>query len=191
MNGIFTYNNKDYEFNFATDISAINKLTFVDYVVGSVVNGEDYNSIVKDLIFDFSIIEVFTNIDTSFINMMDEEGNAIHPMILVEHFLSNTNVVDIVKANMKIGLLEELNRAVDKSIEYRTGIHTNPLNDALTSLINTLEKKVNEIDLSSAMEMANMLSGITDDFTLDKIVDAYINSSANKNDLNNSVKSEK
>jgi hypothetical protein len=180
MTGTFSYNNEDYNFNFVTDISAVDKLEFVDFVVGSVVDEDDYNSIVRDLIFDFGIIEVFTNIDTSFVNEKDDDGNVINPIILIEHFLENTNIIDIVKANMELGLLDELNRAVDKSIEYRTGIHLNPLNEALTSLVNTIEKKINNIDLSGMMEAANILSGMTEEFTLDNIVNAYIKNSANK-----------
>ena len=180
MNGVFVYNDKDYEFNFATDISAYEKIMFVNSVVDSVVDGDYYNLVAKDLIFDFYIVDVFTNVDTSFIDDKDNDGNAIHPIILIEHFLNNSNIVDVVKANVKPELLAELNYSVDKCIEYRTGIHTNYLNEALTSLIDTIERKIGEIDLAGATDVANMLSGITEDFTLDNIVSAYIESNRNK-----------
>lgn len=187
MTGNFIYNDEDYKFNFATDISAFNKLVFVNSVVESIVDGDDYNSIVRDLIFDFNIVDVFTNIDTSFVNAKDDNGDAINPIVFIEHFLENSNVVDIVKANMRVGLLDELNRAVDKSIEYRTGIHVNVLNESLTKLVNTFERKINEVDLESVTDMAKMLAGMTEDFTLDNIVNAYINSDARKKTLDKVV----
>ena len=182
-NGVFTYNNESYNFEFKTSLSAYDKQVFVKTVVGNLVDDAGYDVVIKDLIFDFVIIEVFTNIDTSFINMEDDEGNDINPIILIEHFLEETNVVDIVKENMKTGLLDELNRAVDLDIQYLTGIHSNPINEAITSLISTIEKKIGEVDLDSMMSMAQKFAGMTEDFTLDNIVNAYMNSDIHKSNL--------
>ena len=180
MIGTYTCNDETHNFNFATDISAYRKMMFVDYVVNSIVDENRYNSIVRDMIFDFGIVAIFTDINTSFVNVKDDDGNAINPIIFIEQFLEETNVVDIVKANMKIGLFEELNKAVNNSIEYRTGIHTNPLGEALASLLSTLERKINEIDLGNAMDMVQKFANMTGEFTPDSIVKAYIESGANK-----------
>ena len=182
-NGVFTYNNESYNFEFKTSLSAYDKQVFVKTVVGNLVDDAGYDVVIKDLIFDFVIIEVFTNIDTSFINMEDDEGNDINPIILIEHFLEETNVVDIVKENMETGLLDELNRAVDLNIQYLTGIHSNPINEAITSLISTIEKKIGEVDLDSMMSMAQKFAGMSEDFTLDNIVNAYMNSDIHKSNL--------
>lgn len=182
-NGVFTYNNESYNFEFKTSLSAYDKQVFVKTVVGNLVDDAGYDVVIKDLIFDFVIIEVFTNIDTSFINMEDDEGNDINPIIPIEHFLEETNVVDIVKENMETGLLDELNRAVDLDIQYLTGIHSNPINEAITSLISTIEKKIGEVDLDSMMSMAQKFAGMTEDFTLDNIVNAYMNSDIHKSNL--------
>lgn len=180
---VFTYNDESYNFNFKISLSAYEKLFFVETVVSTLVDDNRYNSIVRDLIFDFAIIEVFTNIDTSFINMKDDEGNDINKIIPIEHFLENTNVVDIVKSNVEVGLLDKLNRAIDSNIQYLTGIHPNKLNDAITNLISTFEKKINEVDLDSMMGMAQKFDSMTEDFTLDNIVNAYMNSNVHKNNL--------
>ena len=182
-NGVFTYNNESYNFEFKTSLSAYDKQVFVKTVVGNLVDDAGYDVVIKDLIFDFVIIEVFTNIDTSFINMEDDEGNDINPIILIEHFLEETNVVDIVKENMETGLLDELNRAVDLDIQYLTGIHPNPINEAITRLISTIEKKIGEVDLDSMISMAQKFAGMTEDFTLDNIVNAYMNSDIHKSNL--------
>lgn len=182
-NGVFTYKDESYNFDFKTSLSSYDKLVFVKTVVTSLVDDSSYNSIIRDLIFDFTIIEVFTNIDTSFIDMKDDEGNDINPIIPIEHFLEESNVVDVVKANMEVGLLDELNRAVDLDIQYLTGIHPNPINEAISNLVSTIEKKIGEVDLDSMMGMAQKFASMTEDFTLDNIVNAYMNSNVHQKNL--------
>lgn len=181
--GVFEYNNESYEFNFQTSLSAHDKLVFVKTVTNSLVNNDGYHSTIRDLIFDFVIVEMFTNVDTSFIDMKDDDGNDISSIIVIEHFLEKSNVVDVVKANMEIGLLDELNHAIDLNIQYLTGINPNPLNEAITSLVSTLEKKVNEVDLDSMMEMVHKFAGMTEDFTLENAVNFYMNSDVHKKNL--------
>lgn len=182
-NGVFTYNGESYNFDFKTSLSAHDKQMFVKTVVNSLVDDGSYDVVIKDLIFDFVIIDVFTNIDTSFINMKDDDGDDIDPVILIEHFLDETNVVDVVKANMEVGLLDELNHAVDLNIQYLTGINPNPLSEAVANLVSTIEKKINEVDLSNMMDVAQKFAGMTENFTLDDIVNAYMNSDTHKKNL--------
>lgn len=182
-NGVFTYNNESYNFDFKTALSAHDKQVFVKTVVNNLVDDDGFDVVIKDLIFDFVVIEVFTNIDTSFINMKDDDDNYIDPIILIEHFLEETNVVDIVKANMESGLLDELNRAVNLNIQYITGIHTSPLNEAIANIVSAIEKKISEVDLDSMMSMAQKFASMTEDFTLDNVVNAYMNSDVHKNNL--------
>lgn len=184
-------NEESYNFNFATDLSAYRKMMFVNYVINSIIDEYHYDSIARDIIFDFGLISVLTDIDTSFIVQKDENDNSINPIIFIEQFLEETNVVDVIKTNMVDGLLEELDKAVDKSIEYRTGIHPTPLNDALASLVNTLEKKVNEFDMGGAMEMVQKFAGMTGDLNADSVVNAYINSDTHKKNLKEIAESKK
>lgn len=185
----FIYNDESYDFNFKTNLSADEKLTFVRTVVNSIVSDSGYDVVIKDLIFDFAIIDVFTNIETSFINAKDEDGNDINPIILIEHFLEETNVVEIVKENMVDGLLDELDNAVNLNVQYLTGIHTSPINDAISKLVSVLEKKIDKIDLDSMMNMATKFVGMTEDFTVDNIVKSYIDSDTHKNNLDEIAKS--
>jgi hypothetical protein len=182
-NGIFTYKDESYDFNFKTSLSAYDKLVFVKTVVNTIVNDDSYDVVIKDLIFDFAIIDVFTNIDTSFINMKDEDGEDISSIILIEHFLEESNVVDIVKANMEDGLLDELMDAVDLNIQYLTGIKQNSIDSAITNLLSTLEKRTNDINLEDMMSMAHKFDSMTEDFTLENLVNAYMNSDIHKKNL--------
>lgn len=183
MNGVYTYMGENHNFNFATDLSAFSKLGFVNSVVETIVSDKHYNSIVRDLIFDFNIICIFTDVSTSFTNVVDDDGNRVNPVNPIEQFLEETNVVDIVKANMRDGLLEELNAAVDKSVQYLTGIHPSPIADSLAKLLSTLEKKIDKVDLDDMMEMAQKFASMTEDFTLDNVIDKYMNSETHKKNL--------
>lgn len=182
-NGVFTYNDESYNFDFSTSLSAYEKQMFVKNVVSNIVGDDGYDVVIKDLIFDFVIIEMFTNIDTSFVNMKDDDGDDINPIIIIEHFLEETSVVDIVKANMDVGLLDELYNAVELNIQYLTGIHPNYLNESIANLISVFEKKIGEADLDSMMGMAQKFAGMTEGFTLDNIVNAYMNSDVHKENL--------
>lgn len=181
--GTYIYNGEYRNFNFYTELSAYDKLVFVNSVVDTLVDDFNYNSIIKDLIFDFNIVMMFTDIDTSFINAKDDYGDTINPIIPIEDFLLETNVVEIVRANVPSYIFDELNNAVNLSIQYRTGIHYNPVGEAIANLISTFEKKVAKVDLDSMMDVVQKFAGMTEDFTLDNAINAYMNSDMHKNNL--------
>lgn len=182
--GTYFYNDENYNFNFSTDLSASNKAVFVRTVVDTIVDDTGYDSVLRDIIFDYATISMFTNIDTSFLNVVDEKGDVVTDIDMLEDFLLSTNIVEIVKANAFPTLFDELNDAVNKSIQYRTGIHPSPLSDALSSLLSTLEKKINEVDLDSMMGMAQKLASMTgEEFTMKNLVKEYMESDVHKQNL--------
>ena len=175
--GVYYKGEESFGFDFYIDLTIADKLRFVKSVTSIVVDDKDYNSIIRDLVFDFYVVDIFTTIDTT--DLMTSKTFLDD----VEKFFEETNIVDVVKANVPSYLFDELNKAIDKSIEYKTGIHPNPLGDALTNLVDTLERKIDEVDLSSMMEMANVFSGITGELTPESIVNAYMKSDMHKNNL--------
>lgn len=176
-NSTYTYNGELHNFNFCTDLGIANKVKFVNSVVSLVVDKNHYNSVIRDLIFDFYIVDIMTDIDTA--EFKDS------PTFLndVEDFLLSTNIAEIVKANAFPTLFDELNTAVDKSIQYLTGIHPSPLSDAIASFLSALEKKINEVDLDSMMDMAQKFAGMTGELTPESIINAYMASDTHKNNL--------
>ena len=179
----YTYNNESYSFNFVTDLSVSNKAVFVRTVVDTIVDDSNYDSVLRDIIFDYTVISTMTDIDTAFLKVVDGNGNIITDIDLLEDFLLSTNIVEIVKANAFSTLFDELNNAVDKSIAHRTGIHPSPLSESLASLFSTIEKKINEFDMDNMMDMANVLSGMTGDITPDSIMNAYMESDVYKKNM--------
>lgn len=160
-------------FNFFTNLSAVDKMKFVNEVTNLVLT-DNYYTVIKDMIFDFVIINIFTDIDIS------EISEAPNSISRIEELLETTNIVEIVKANMEEGLLFELKDAVDKNIEYRTGIHTSHISDSISKLLNTIESKISGIDTQMMVELAEKLTGISGDLTVEKLAEAYSNTDSAK-----------
>lgn len=168
MTGTYFIGEESFNFNFYTEVSAATKLEYVNSVVETLIDEFHYNSIIRDLISDFYIISIFTDVDV--VDIAQSETFLDD----AERFLEDTNIVEIVKANMEDGLLDELNNAINLSISYRTGIKINPFGDALAKLVSTIEKKIGEIDLGNAMEMLQKISGATGEITPESLIKAYI-----------------
>lgn len=178
MTGTYIKNDEYINFNFKTDLTTYEKANFVAAVTNALV-GENYLPVLRNMFFDFYTIAIFTDVDIS----IDDSDESIDVVEEVENFVNETNIVDIVRANIDDELIDELNKAIDDNIEYRTGIHKNALNDALASLVNTLENKVNQIDLTSAMDMIQAFGGMTEDFTPESLVNAYMNTDVAKQNI--------
>ena len=182
--GVYTYGDEEIAFNFVTDLTATQRAGLVASVTDSVVLENHYHSILRDMIFDMQIVSVMTDVDTA---MYIDEDNQIET---IEQFLNVTNVVEIVKENAAPGLIRSMSDAIDKDIEYKTGIHTNPVGIALASLLQTVESKVDGVDLESMMDMAQSFSDVAGELTPDNMIEAYAKSSAFQ-DLKNEVLKQK
>lgn len=165
--GVYTRNGESISFNFYTNLRAVDKMKFVDTVTSYVV-GDNYNSVIRDMMFDFTIIEVFTDVDiTEIINSKTDSIN------MIEDLLYETNIAAIVRANAESGLIAELEKAVDDNIEYRTGVRRNPIADGISSLLNTIETKLSGIDTEGMMQMAQVISGMSGEMTPERVLEAY------------------
>ena len=167
--GIYTHNGEEVNFNFYTSLRAYDKMRFVQNVTNLVV-GDNYNSVIKDMMFDFMIIDIFTDVDITEINNSNDAIN------MIEQLLDETNIVAIVKANVEDGVIDELEKAVDDNIEYRTGVRRNPIADGISSLLKTIENKLADIDVDGMMEMAQTISGMAGEMTPERMLEAYSHS---------------
>lgn len=173
MTGAYTdtKTNKETLFTFKTNISVKEKIQFVSDVTALII-GENYFSFLKDLIFDFEIINVFTNIDVS------EILNASDAIDEIENIVTNTKIVEIVKNNVDNTILDELKIAVNSNIEYKTGVHNNIIEDIIVQLLSSVKSKIDGIDTETVLQMAETLSTLSNNVTSEGIVNAYANSPA-------------
>lgn len=180
--GIYTKQDKGEStmipFNFSTNLRAIDKIRFVNNVTNLIV-ADNFNIIIKDMLFDYQIIDIFTDIDLTPLN------NAQDSISAIEDFLVDTNIVEIVVANMEDGLLDELKYCVNKNIDYQTGIHDNSLTELFSELIKTITKKIENININELVDFVSNVSKMTGEVTPDKLVEAYTKTDAfQKNQLN-------
>lgn len=175
--GTYFRGEDSYLFEFCTDLTTSKKLKLINTVSSILVDGENYNSVARDLIFDFYLIETMTDID------LTDLGNSVQFVDEVEQFLEETNIADIVKANAVFGLITELNKAIDYNIEYKTGIHPNPLNDTLSNILSILEDKLKDFDMDEVIELANRFNGMAGEFTPENVVKAYLETDIHKENL--------
>ena len=161
-------------FNFFLDLTAKNKMRFVNTVIDTIIDADKkrYNGIIKDLIFDFTIIEVFTDVDTTDIH---ESTDVIST---IEDFIAETNIVDIVTTNISTELMESLRIAIDENIQYKTGVNPNNTSSAVSNLFGRFEKMLDNVDVNELVDFANKVGGISDNLSVDKIIDAYSHSAA-------------
>lgn len=165
--GVYTLDGEDTPFAFYTSLNAYRKSQFVVSVCNTLI-GDNYNYVLNDLVFDYFIVAIFTDIDVSEVQKSD------NGILAMEEFVEKFKpVVDIVKANSVDGVLDELHKAIDLNIEYRTGVHINPISSSLANLIDTLTNKFNDFDLDKMMEIAEPMSKIAGELTPEKMLDAY------------------
>ena len=182
--GVYTIDGNDNPFAFYTSLNAYRKSQFVVSVCNTLV-GDNYNYVLDDLVFDYFIVAIFTDIDVSEVQKSD---NGISAM---EEFVDKFKpVIDTVKANAVDGVLDELRKAIDLNIEYRTGIHINPISSSLANLLDTLNNKFSGFDLDKMMEIAEPMSKIAGELTPEKMIDAYAKTNIFKEHWDNSEKNE-
>lgn len=169
---MYVRNGKNIEFNYYTDLSVSKKIAFVNAVVDTVVGDDYYYPMLRDMMFDFQLVNFFTDVDTG-IDFDDDSGELIDE---IDAFLSDGNLVDILKVSIDIDVLMELIDSVDKAIEYKTGIHPSPITDAIASLLDTVEKKFSGVDVDSMTGMAKVFGKLQGDITPEKMLEAYANS---------------
>lgn len=179
------YTNKidgtEHEFNCYPDIPMSRKIAFVANVTKFLTSGGMYNGIAKKMFFDFEIINAFTDINTDIEGQEDAIG-------FIEDMVYNTDIVEKVKTNIASSVLMGLETAVNENIEYLTGIHINPIENAIANLISSdwmtgmilkiltnANEKLNRLDMDALSGFMNKIKDMPLDFTPDKVIEAYMN----------------
>lgn len=182
-NVLYTRDGKEYPISFYTDLTIRKKVIFIKSVVDLVVD-EDYLSIIRDIVFDYMIIYYFTDFDTTEVSESDDSLTAM------EKLLEETNIVELVKKSVSKELLTELSDAVDRDIEYKTGIKFDNVTTALSKLMKVLTDKIENTDMSELVSVAKKLSGQRR-ITSNDILDAYRKSSLKQSKQAESVTDDK
>ena len=166
---VYIKDGNEFEFSYYSNPPMSKKLSFVKSVVDSVVVGDYYYSIIKDMVFDFYLIDFFSdiliNINTDNVGVDD-----------IEEYLSGNNAAATIKLGMDLMVLNELYDSVEKGIEYKTGIHPSPIEDAIVNVLDVVQNKLSSLDVDAMTGMANVFSNMSGNITPEKMLEAYAKS---------------
>ncbi len=188
--GTYEYQKSEVPFNFTTDLSMTNKIRFVKTVVGFVVDEDEqmFNAIVRDLFFNFAVLDAFTDVDVD--DLIDSFGTEDY-IDELEDFFKETQIIEIIKKNMVEGLWDELNDAVDDAIAFKTGIHKDGITYSVVQLIRNLNKRLEGFDTDGMMDFVEKITNMSGEFTAEKLMDAYANSELHKQVVSDEKDSDK
>lgn len=178
LNGVYAQQTNEgvveHTFNYFTDLTTSSKIKFINMVTNTIVTEDAFYSVAMDIMFNFELIDIFTDIDVS------EILNAANTIDCMEDFVRSTNIVDILLANVRVGLVDELRDAVNKNIAYKTGIHHMEIESAITSLLRTAEEKLSSIDVGEMIGYIKQMGDMATEITPERILQAYEKSDAFK-----------
>lgn len=149
----YTYNNEEVEYHYSPTMTYSEQVSFVKSVSNMVLfNDGTYIPLLKDIMFNFFLINDFTDIDISMFN--NEFGD--FDIDKFADFDNNTGLSNSIKTNIDTTLLYNLIDSVDSCIAYKTGISKDNIGMAVVELINTLKKKIdtfgNNIDSDTVLK---------------------------------------
>lgn len=183
INDTYISNGEEIEFTYLANPSMSKKLSFVKSVVDTVCGDDYYYPMIKDMTFDFCLIEFFSDIVVA-----DDNEDTID---YIEEFLANNSAATVMKLGMDFDVVQELYDNVDKMIEYKTGIHPSPIADAISKVLDTLEQKFAGIDVDAMSGMANVFGKLQGDITPEKMLEAYAKSDVFKKQAKEVVENQK
>lgn len=175
-------------FQYKSNLSIYDKMRFVSTVVNTLVDDNiTCISLIRDLIFNFELIDFFTDIDTkAILNIDDEEddeSNVTAPIDLMEEFIEQTDIIKILYESIDKDIMSELNKAVNDGIYYKTGVNIYDVSNSIGNLLSVIETKIKNIDATNINDFIKVISGMRENVTPEKILDAYIQSEIYKNDV--------
>lgn len=166
---VYIKDGNEFEFSYYSNPPMSTKLSFVKSVVDSVVVGDYYYPIIKDMVFDFYLIDFFSDV------VIDIETDNVG-VDDIEEYLSGNNAAATIKLGMDLMVLNELYDSVDKGIEYKTGIHLSPIADAIVNVLDVVQSKLSGLDVDAMTGMANVFSNMSGNITPEKMLEAYAKS---------------
>lgn len=173
---------KEVEFEYTIALTLKQKTTFVNNVLEVLFQNDYCYSIIKNEIINIMIIDSFTNIFKT-----DEDFD--YSLNKIDEFLSDTNVIDVLRKEIPSELIKELTDVIDRNIAYKTGVNENDLSTVLSSLLKTIEDKISDFDVNELTTTLKEFSKITDGLSQEKILDLYTKTDAYKENYENVVQS--
>lgn len=154
----YKYNGEEKEFNCKTFLTPSEQVQFINNVTDTIM-GDNYYSNIRPIIFDITMVNMFTDIDTS------EIINSPNSLDNITDFLAETGIVNIIKSKLTADIIDILNSAIDDNLEYRKYNRRSVFEEKLAELITTIENKLSEVDVNDVISTL-----------ADNVINTYANS---------------
>ena len=182
MTGQFTYKDETYDVKYTDTLTTFEKLQFINNTVSWVV-GEDYRPILKRFAYRYNLC-LLSDVDFNQFVSADENGNNIAELI---EFIDSTDLPDIIENSLDIAVVDELKENINLDIEYRTGIHSDSISSAISDLINTLSKKMDELLTPDTLDALTKIASM-DTVEPKAVVDAFIDNTEHHEQIDTLIK---
>lgn len=159
---------------FVDNLNIVEKIAFVNDVVDYVISGDKFDPIIRDLMFKFTVIQYFTDIEFD----IDEGKSNLEQ---IEEFITESNLYEVITAKIHKEVIHELDKAVNDKIFFMSGVKMNDLEYSVTKLIDEIFEKVSQFDMNSITKMI-------EDYTPDNLLDTYSKSESMKKILEEAMK---
>lgn len=185
--GYYTYNGKDYNFNILDrDLTLTEKAAFVKSVSEQIVQKDNYYMhFLKDVFFNYAIIEYFTDIDLN--QVLEIKGDINIDQI--ELFIKTTNVIEIICGQVSKDLITELQYFIDENVSYLTGKGFDDLSTTFRDLLKSIKDVVlginenfKDFDISKLNDIGNLgtkFQNISNDEIISNIVKVFNSETSN------------
>lgn len=164
---------KEIDFKYRTELTLQQKVSFVNFVLGVIFDGDYCFSIIKNEVFDIALIYMFTDV-------LKYEEDFTFSLNNIEEMLNTTNVIEILKKEIDNDLIKGLNEVIDINIAYKTGVNVNSISTSFSSLLKTIENKVSDFDVDEFSNTLKKFGDITNGMSPDKIIELYTKTDAYK-----------
>lgn len=171
-------NEKEFEYSFNLifdNFSLKRKIDFSNFVLSIVLADDMYNPLLKDIAINIGLVEYFTDVNINDVVLNENSKLTLDGIFNFEKFQESCNLVEIIKFSIDDTEYTSLVNSIEQQIEFKTGIRNmdNDLNYSVCNLLNTLEEKIDTLNFEDVFDIGNKLANISDDLTVDKLVEAY------------------
>ena len=171
-------NEKEFEYAFnlvSNNFSLKRKIDFSNFVLSIVLADDMYNPLLKDVAINIGLIKYFTDVDINDVILDEESKLTLDGIFDFEKFQETCNLVEIIKITIDDTEYASLIDSLNKQIEFKTGIRNtdNDISYSVCNLLKTLEEKIDSLNFEDVFDIGNKLASISDDLTVDKLVEAY------------------
>lgn len=177
----YTYNGKVIEYSYSPTATYGEQCAFVAIVSDRVFIKGNYLPLLKDIAFDYVLLENFTDID--FVK------TGINNIDAFAEFDKGTGLAKKLKANLNPTMLKTLTASVDANIEYKRQTAQDDFTTELTLLLKNLNDRFADSnnDIDPETTMAFMKKFIESGFDGESIAKAYLGSDAFKKNVENVI----